>query len=228
MKLFRVIRVFVCVLKVPSPVASWAFVRLCHTLPQRPRFRCPAGAGPEVRRVGPAAQPGGWKAGPGARGRRTAGRPRRPLCGEDAGGRWERARPRDGRYKSAAGGRFAPAAPPRWPRSFSAPRFPESPTCGCGSRPRHHDRYRPPPSPPEPPAPLPAFRPGEFPAGRRPPQSCRLAAAGRAASCVSCCPAAPGGCNPGAQRWGSQAELVPSAGALVPASVSLPFLLLSP
>lgn len=34
--------------------------------------------------------------------------------------------------------------------------------------------------------------PGELPAGRRPPRSCRLAAAGRAASCVSRCPAAPG------------------------------------
>ena len=132
----------------------------------------------------------------------------RPLSWEDAGGRGERARPRDSRYKSAPGGRSAPAAPPRWPRSLPAPGFSQPPTCGCGGRPPlpgstmtgNAPRRPPPPGPPTP-SPAPSPRPsasGELPAGLGPPQSCSLAAAGRAASCVSRCPAAPGA---GAAAW---------------------------
>lgn len=93
---------------------------------------------------------------------------------------------------------LAGCAPSRHPAS---PR--QQPAAAAAARPprQHHDRYAPRRPPPpglrllaprcgrQPPPRLAA--PGEFLAGRGPPQSCRLAAVGRAASCVSRCPAAP-------------------------------------
>lgn len=105
----------------------------------------------------------------------------------------------------------APSRRPASPASNLRLRRPPAPR-------QHHDRYAPRrPPPPGPPAPRPALpsaapppprlaASGEFLAGRGPPQSCRLAAVGRAASCVSRCPAAPGAGaaagNPGRCRGG--------------------------
>lgn len=169
-----------------------------------------------------------------------------PPRAAEWGGCPERARPRDGRYKSARGGRFAPAAPPRWLRALPAPGSSLPPTCGCGGRPppgstmagTRRAAHRPrtcgsPPRAAHRPSSPPRFSAsGECPAGPGPPRSCRLAAAGRGASCVSGCPAGPGFGAPwkpgrsGGLRQAGRAWA--SAEAPVPASVSLPFLLLSP
>lgn len=199
----------------PNPWCLWESVptdaAICPRVPtQIPGWgdaRTPAGAPPaharRCRRAGARAPPQRQGRGGGARVPRCRGPPPpRALSGEAAAERPERAWPRDGRYKSAPGGHCAPAAPPRWPRSLPAPGFSRPPTCGCGGRPPPaapwQVRAAPPSaprtcgSPPRAAAVLPAPGRRRGPPGRAPPQSCRLAAAGRGAACVSGGSAGPG------------------------------------
>lgn len=170
--------------------------------------RCPSGAGPE-----PSPGGGGVGTGPGsaAPAGRSAGR--MPAGAESVRGHVTAAI-RALRAHAPLPPRLLPGrAPSRHPASPS-----QQPAAAAAARPsrQHHDRYAPRrPPPPGPPAPRPALpprasarpaAPGEFLAGRRPPQSYRLAAVGRAASCVSRCPAAPeagaAAGNPGRCRGG--------------------------
>lgn len=98
-----------------------------------------------------------------------------------------------------------PASPSHQPAAAAAARAPAAPWQVCAAPPAAPGPPAPRPARPRrlPPAPRPSA-PGEFPAGRAPPQSCGLVAAGRGASCVSGGPAARRPGRPleaGAQQW---------------------------
>lgn len=98
-----------------------------------------------------------------------------------------------------------PASPSHQPAAAAAARAPAAPWQVRAAPPAAPGPPAPRPARPRrlPPAPRPSA-PGEFPAGRAPPQSCGLVAAGRGASCVSGGPAARRPGRPleaGAQQW---------------------------